>query len=266
LRKTEKSKMHLKSFREKNKKGAIINNATPQLKIENESFTSSNHDSCKAKTNKLKFDHSVQTSLDNIFPPDPLDRKLAHLIIKSACDAMEPHQIEEAGCAVCGQLVLKSMLSRLSAVTNFLHILACPGVTRKERLTRKDMISEYSIVLDDSCDQICNDCWASLHKNKIPKYALAKGLWIGQVPEVLSSLHFVEHMLIARVRHSCCCIKIASGMHKMKANVIAFQSPILKVYDILPPPKKDLEDVLAIMFTGPNQPTPSDFQRTPFLV
>jgi hypothetical protein len=73
-------------------------------------------------------------------------------------------------------------------------------------------------------------------------------------------------MLVARVRHNQCTIKIASGMHKMKANAIAYQSPIPKIYDILPPPKEDIEDVLAIMFTGPCKPTSSDFKRTPFLI
>ncbi|KAF8333779.1 hypothetical protein F5887DRAFT_893095 [Amanita rubescens] len=35
---------------------------------------------------------------------------------------------------------------------------------------------------------------------------------------------------------------------------------------MLPPPKDEIEDVLAIMFTGPCKPTTADFQRTPFLV
>lgn len=41
----------------------------------------------------------------------------------------------------------------------------------------------------------------------------------------------------------------------MKANVVAFQSPIPKIYDELPPPCEDLDDVLEILFTGPSKPT-----------
>ena len=52
----------------------------------------------------------------------------------------------------------------------------------------------------------------------------------------------------------------------MKAHAIAYQQPIPKVYNILPPPKVDVEEVIAIMFTGPCKPTSADFQRTPFLV
>ena len=52
----------------------------------------------------------------------------------------------------------------------------------------------------------------------------------------------------------------------MKANVIAFQSPIPKVYDMLPPSCAEMNEVLAISFTGPCKPTESDLSCTPFLV
>ncbi|KAF9460482.1 hypothetical protein BDZ94DRAFT_1223103 [Collybia nuda] len=39
-----------------------------------------------------------------------------------------------------------------------------------------------------------------------------------------------------------------------------------KVYDTLPPPIEDLDDVLAFIYTGPCQPTRSYFERTPLLV
>ena len=37
----------------------------------------------------------------------------------------------------------------------------------------------------------------------------------------------------------------------MTAHVIAFESPLPKVYHILPPPVEDMDDVLAVLFTGP---------------
>ncbi|KAF9534444.1 hypothetical protein CPB83DRAFT_866636 [Crepidotus variabilis] len=62
-------------------------------------------------------------------------------------------------------------------------------------------------------------------------------------------------MLIARVRHTCAYVKVASGQCKMKANVVAFEAPVQKVYNMLPPPREDLDD-----------PTPEDFKRTPLLI
>ncbi|KAF8879254.1 hypothetical protein BD779DRAFT_1676478 [Infundibulicybe gibba] len=52
----------------------------------------------------------------------------------------------------------------------------------------------------------------------------------------------------------------------MVSHVVAFESPIPKVYKALPPPLEDLDDVLAVLFTGPSRPTQEDFSRTPLLV
>jgi len=58
----------------------------------------------------------------------------------------------------------------------------------------------------------------------------------------------------------------ASGMHKMKSNIIMFENPTPKIYQTLPPPLKDVDDVLAFIFTGPCRPTQDDLKRTPLLV
>ncbi|KDR64876.1 hypothetical protein GALMADRAFT_47734, partial [Galerina marginata CBS 339.88] len=92
------------------------------------------------------------------------------------------------------------------------------------------------------------------------------GFWIGEVPDVLKNLTYVEKLLIARVRHNRCIVKVASGRYKMRANAITFQNPVPKIYDVLPPPVKELDEVLAFIFTGPCRPTKDDIKRTPLLV
>ncbi|EPQ50471.1 hypothetical protein GLOTRDRAFT_25525, partial [Gloeophyllum trabeum ATCC 11539] len=52
----------------------------------------------------------------------------------------------------------------------------------------------------------------------------------------------------------------------MRANAILFANPIPKVYQTLPPPKSELDEVLAFIYTGPVQPTDEEFKRTPLLV
>ncbi|TFK58112.1 hypothetical protein BDN72DRAFT_735932, partial [Pluteus cervinus] len=52
----------------------------------------------------------------------------------------------------------------------------------------------------------------------------------------------------------------------MISHVIAFEAPIARVYKVLPPPLKDMDEVLAILFTGPARPDEKVFARTPFLV
>ena len=226
---------------------------------------------CKGIDPPPKVNKNIETlpnsedDLALVFPPVPLDKADSHKIITAACKRFQPELFED-GCAVCGQLVPLSSLTKLSAMKNYLHILEAPGVTRQERYKSADKLCEYPYAIDNSCEHICNTCRASIRHSKVPKMALANGLWLGPVPEVLSSLRYIEKMLIARIRHSFCSIRIASGMRKMKAHAIAYQQPIPKIYNVLPPPKADIEEVIAIMFTGPCKPTSADFKRTPFLV
>jgi hypothetical protein len=99
-----------------------------------------------------------------------------------------------------------------------------------------------------------------LKKKKVPTLALANGLWLGKIPEELQDLRYAEQLLIARVRHNRCIIKVSSGMHKMCANVISFSNPMPNIYNVLPPPIEDMDDVLAFIYTGPCKPTRADFE------
>ncbi|TFK31823.1 hypothetical protein BDQ12DRAFT_701429 [Crucibulum laeve] len=100
-------------------------------------------------------------------------------------------------------------------------------------------------ILDRKCTKVCNTCIKALDKCKIPKYALANGLW-------LKDLSFAERFLVSHMRHNRC-------LAKMTSNAIMFATPTVKVYKILPP-------ILAILFTGSAQPTQDDFNCTPMLV
>ena len=163
------------------------------------------------------------------FPPSPVSQIQSHQIIQSACMSMDKRFIEEGGCAVCGQLTCLTELSQLSAIRNLLEVLAVPGITRQERRTDADRVKDLPLAIDNACDKVCLSCRAALRKSRMPKYALARGIWIGTVPEELSCLRYIERMLVARVRHSCCCVRIASGMRKMKSNAVAFRTPIPKI-------------------------------------
>ncbi len=222
-----------------------------------------------AQNSKIKSNATSGPELDPFveFPPLPLNKNLSRHIIKQACSRMNAQNIAETGCAVCGELKPLSGMSRLKAVKRQLDILAASGVSRIQCRNSSSPLREYKgPILDYNCSMICNPCRASIRNGKIPKLALANGLWIGDVPPQLKCLNFVERLLVARIRHTCAYVKVASGMRKMTANVIAFQSPTPKVYNILPPPRDDLDDVLAILYTGPCKPTCDDLSRLPFFV
>ena len=202
------------------------------------------------------------------YPPPPFNDTLSRKIIGDFCAKSNKTSIEEAGCGVCGQLIPISQLTRIKAVKNLLTVLEAPDVTRVQRKKNLDPVRGYKgPVLDYSCGNVCDGCRKHLRNGRVPRNALANGLWLGPVPEELASLGFIEKLLIARVRINSCFIRVASsGLRKMTSHVIAFESPVPKVYHRLPPPMEDLDDVLAVLFTGPCKPTEKDFQRTPLLV
>jgi hypothetical protein len=116
----------------------------------------------KFRERNLKLHENKNTvpeiSVASEFPPFPATTDLIDLIVLKACKKMHPKSIEEAGCAVCGELKPLQKTSRLKSVKNFLGILEAPGVTRIER--RADTkIKEYTgPVLDYACSQICDTC------------------------------------------------------------------------------------------------------------
>ncbi|KAJ7300452.1 hypothetical protein DFH08DRAFT_919268 [Mycena albidolilacea] len=125
-------------------------------------------------------------------------------------------------------------------------LLTAEGVTRKERFTSDDPVSELDgPVLAKGCDQVCIDCEAKLVAGVKPTHSLANHLWIGELP---------------------CVVRVASGRGKLVANAIMFATPIRKVYDTLPISRDELSEVLAFVFLGSAKPTDAEFVRTPMFV
>jgi hypothetical protein len=141
------------------------------------------------------------------------------------------------------------------------------GFTRKESEYAAEPISELDgPAIDASSDYICISCKDKVRLKRLPKFALADGLWLGKIPDELQQLRFAEKLLIGWVRHSRCVVCVAKGMHKMIANAVIFEHPMQKIYTVLPPPIEEMDKVLAFIFTGPCQPTADDFCRIPLLV
>ena len=201
------------------------------------------------------------------FPPRPPSSSQIEQIVNDFCVDTSPSAFEESGCAVCGELKLRNDLTPIQNCGCDLSSLVSNGATRKERLAPEDPVRELiTPILDESCKDVCRTCLRSLEKGKVPKLALANGLWLGSVPDELKGLTFAEKMMIARVRHNRAVVRVSSGRAKMVANVIMFSNPTLAVYRMLPPSRDEMKEVLAFIFTGSAQPTEEDFKRTPFLV
>ena len=201
------------------------------------------------------------------FPPSPPSSHLMHKIISGFCNDTHPSKFEEAGCAVCGQLVVMMELVKLTDVKISLDPLVHIGVTCLPRKSIDDPIKEMDgPILDKNCKHVCHRCVSFLKKKEImPPMALANGLWAGNAPKELSDLTFVERLLVACVQSNCCIVHILKGGWKMQANAIMFPSPVPKLCNILPPPIEELDEAIAFMFTGVAQPTAEDMKQTPML-
>ena len=172
--------------------------------VENDSATKHILQNRKYRKNlkTLKSTSTTMTSdqlIHTEFPPLPSSIELEHTIIKDVCKHMDPVSFEEVGCAVCGKLHYRAKTSRLKAIKFFLSILEAPDITRVERKSDKASTKEYKgPVLDYSCSSICDGCQSDVRQGKIPKLALAQGLWLGNVPLVLDSLTFIEKLLVQK--------------------------------------------------------------------
>ena len=211
---------------------------------------------------------AVQKSLQKkAFPPEPPSLELQHTIISGFCKETSPSEFSESACCVCGKLTSIYCLKSISDLNISLNILKATGVTQKERFSDHDPICDLDgPVMLQNLDNVCKTCHESVLKGKQPLLALANGLWLGNIPDQLSNLTYAEQLLIARVRHNRCIVRVSSGMHKMRANAIVFANPTPKIYNVLPPPLDELDQILAFIYTGPCKPTKSDFERTPLLV
>lgn len=222
------------------------------------------------KLHEINTNMNSDTNMHNLFPPSPPTTSLLTTIINSFCDALQPENVLEEGCAVCGLLSCTKDMTSLQSPNIDLVLLAHNNrnLTRKERFTINDPIEDIDgPVIDSNCNKVCAPCYSKLVKGKIPTNALVLGNWIGDVPNVLKGLSVAEKMMISRVHHNRCIVRVAkSGQHRMRGNAISWSVPMPKVYHALPPTPEEMNEVLAFVYLGPEKPTEDDYKRTPLLV
>ena len=130
----------------------------------------------------------------------------------------------ERACAVCGLLTAAKDLQPLDRSSAVLNILVNPNadLTRQERHIATEPLKQIpGPVLLPACNEICSRCNTDVQKGKMPNNALANGLWVGEVPEQLKDLTWTERMMISRVKHNHCVVRVAtSKMFEMRANAV----------------------------------------------
>lgn len=207
------------------------------------------------------------------FPPDEPSVEEMERTINAVRKGMDPFSIEWHGCMVCGRLHhLENLLPKDAyspAFDDLLDVHVQKGIpcAKIERSLPTDPQTWTSgPILDDTCTHICKNCHYSLSRGRAPRFALAAGFWVGVVPMELRGLSFVERLLISAVQTNMYVVRVKGVRLQMRANAICFQSPIAKVYKALPPAREDVEDILAYIFAGPENPSKDTLKRVPMFV
>ncbi|KAL1711807.1 hypothetical protein EV715DRAFT_214820, partial [Schizophyllum commune] len=234
---------------------------------------------CLTRTERNKQDHEKRQKAKNLnpsvavfeepveFPPEPVTDDLVEEIVRGFCADTSTQAIEEVGCACCGVLCNRSSSKPLRDKKIDTSLLIEPHSTRLERSSPIEPIKHLDgPVLAKGCDRLCLTCYNHLVDGRRPPLALANGLWLGEVPDVLKGLSYAETQMISKIRHNRAVVRVRSGRGKMVANAVMFSSPIPQVSMVLPPHKDELNEVIAFTFLGTARPTPEEFKRTPMLV
>lgn len=127
---------------------------------------------------------------------------------------------------------------------------------------------------------ICNECHWSLVADRLPKFALANNMWIGQVPPQLSMLTFPEELLISHHYPRCYVVKLyprhGRGVNPshlqrgMTGNVTLYDlntHDVVKMLEgqLLPQRAGVLASVLAITYVGTKK-MPKNWLKSTFRV
>ncbi|KAF7795795.1 hypothetical protein EIP86_006962 [Pleurotus ostreatoroseus] len=207
------------------------------------------------------------------FPPRVLTVDKLAGVVRSWCQDVTAHGLAETPCGVCAQAVRSSTMEYLPLSGDWLNILRDTSRTVISQVY--DGPDDYPLLCLQSIDRVrdhvavCKLCYRALRTRKaMPRTALANGLWLGPVPDELKNMTLMEKQLVARYRLKLCVITVAGsgGARKMNANAAVFSQPVSKFYNVLPPRREELEEVIAVMLTGPCAPTEDDFKLTPLLV
>lgn len=176
------------------------------------------------------------------FPPRPTTVAEKIAFVRSWNKELSPHNVFESGCAVCARLTVRSEMSVIAEHELDLSPLVRTdsNVTRMERASFDTPVSEHTgpilwsrgVSAEDGVRKliVCAPCLRGLTSGKLPRHALANGLWVGETPSALLGLSYVEQLVIAKSRHSFCVAQVArSGQRFLAANVIVFGQPIDRV-------------------------------------
>lgn len=197
--------------------------------------------------------------------------------------------LQSFSCAVCGEnkLVNSERLQLMKdeldlSLLDVSRLTGRGGDGRFAEFERSDTLNNLALnrrglsTLEGGVIRLdmCRDCHACLRRGKLPSFALANDMVLGDVPEALRGLTPVEEALIARCRAKSWIVHLresdVKGMAQrgMKGHVIVYPQHPEGLRNVLPPPVEDLQRYICVVFVGSQKPSQSWFntKASPLLV
>lgn len=107
----------------------------------------------------------------------------------------------------------------------------------------------------DTIVQVCSQCSRSLRKKKMPKFALANGLYRGELPNQFKDLTWIEEMVCCLYRSTAFVTRLYGSTdpkepRRFYGNTCAHQMNIQSTVDVLPRTPSDILDILTVVWVG----------------
>lgn len=199
-------------------------------------------------------------------------RAPSKLVIDNAIGDFMEHTSNSAmavgSCAVCARETSRSELAsyRLDCFPSG-HWLQ-PLTAHPRHDIFNGMLLHPAGLIDDSSANVCMECYRALSSDRLPAFALANGMWIGDTPHELAYLTLPERLLIAKYYPAAYIIKLypkkkgARHWDKrqmysgLKGNVSTYQldqGQIVSMIDgtTMPQQSRVLAATIGITFVGP---------------
>ena len=146
-----------------------------------------------------------------------------------------------------------------------------PGDLHKKEYTSEYLLSfnsDLKLNLSNGSIRVCKKCMKTLIQKNIPKFSLTN-CDFGDIPIELSSLTFLEQLLVCRYRSSAFVIKLyCGGMQRhllqraIKGNVIAFPNQVDKIARCFSLPQLEtIQDVLVLIVNGTKRDVSSEIKK-----
>jgi hypothetical protein len=159
-------------------------------------------------------------------------------------------------CSFCGKFELADNInlhpqcslniSLLDQATNMLRVVS--DQLNIECFKQSSLINSSYV--------LCHLCESSVSNNafkSLPVQSYANRLWIGDVPEELQGLTFLEEQCIARARATKCMYKLSlmpSGQFASRGNVCILPQNTSSFLAAMPPPTSMLQDEICVILVG----------------